>query len=266
MRTAVLFLAAIILMSCENSDNLITKDYSAYWEGTDSASVCETFTKAYQNYSEDSSGKHIDSLFDSWSQMYQSDENDLELDDYGQAALEVYKAAYKPLGFSERVGASHEDLYVQADFLVVDCSFDYLVTSGFDEDQYEPADTLDRGSVSDAMPQLDLEKPYVYLTSSIESGIESFLGDEYSDASSTFEQPVTAGETKRRMDFLSTRIDMTFADHVSTRPLISDIWLNEDLDVAYVSFILINERGFIRLEKTDGEWDVVDSQLTVTVN
>lgn len=269
MRIAVLFLVSLVIFSCSStSDNSLSSDGmtgGGHWPA-DSASVLEAFTSAYRNYCADSSEAHIDSLLQRWSRAVQSSEQ-TDLDKNAQAALDVYKAVYQPLGFPDSVGSEWGDLYADADYLVVNCSFEYVVTSEFTENRYELKDTLDSGRFRYYRPQLNLAKPCLYLSYQIESAIQAFLGDELADPTSIMQPSSGAGETRRREEFLSSRIKLmhyhwSSGYHINSHPDITDIRINEDLDEAYVYFTLIYQGGFIRLVKEDGKWVTVDARLT----
>ena len=236
----------------------------------DSSIVAEFFKQQYDKFLIDSSEHHLDTIFNFWEKSYRSNEKRVNLSSDDKEALLIFKAAYKPLGFPKQVGSEWGDLYAQADYLVVSCNFEYLITSGsVHEPDFPDYDTLSVGYINGIRPELSFQKPHVYLTGDFQDGINGFLGFQYNSGreSPPITPAISDDEIKNRASFLGKKIKImnyhwSYGYHFQSHPDIREIYINEERNKARIYFSIIYQGGYMSAEKRNGIWEITEAKLT----
>lgn len=161
----------------------------------------------------------------------------------------IFQEFYNPsdLGKYCTIGRCPEfgnEIYSNASYYIVQNEIRYTLT------EFE-----DNHTVSNFRPNLNLEKPILYLSNRYQQELDSFLdADTYGD------------DIQNRYEFLNKKLKIFrghwFGWHFLTHPEVNIIYLNESLDSATVHFRIVYEGGEARFAKINGNWKMYESKLT----
>jgi hypothetical protein len=249
----VSFAGVALFMRCSvgstsPDDNTILNDFYI---------IARQLERAFQHGSQ----SELDTVFAMWQQAihpYSSAEI-TALSDTVRQIYEIFKTFYCPNDLYRVTGGEHENFETIFRYIVVQNSLNYAVVDTDPRYYYYAGVTILERSIPDFRPQLnETDFPVVYLSASADSVIYRYLYQ--SDG-------IAKPDHRQRVSFLREAMQLTHHHwisnyHKATMPVVSHIYINERVTQAVVTFRVFYQFGNAYLERSNGSWILIHSELT----
>ncbi|MGK9475813.1 hypothetical protein [Melioribacter sp. OK-6-Me] len=248
----ILSLTLILSFGCR--DKIIEPDESVIKSGFDE--IARLLEVAYQN----NSLEGLDSVFAMWQNLLPPF-NENQKNSFPDTVREIYnifEEFYTPEDLNRITGGYHENFETDFRYIVVQNSIEYAVTDTNPEFYYYKGVELINNQITDFRPQPSVNLPLVYLSLEADSMIYRFLYQ--SDGTP---EP----DHSERISFLRQAIQLThhhWVDdyHKITMPIVLKIYIDKSLSQALIIFRVFYQFGNAYLERTNGKWQLIYSDLT----